>query len=263
MINLNFGLFHSGCNLSYLRYLTFKTLKHFHPHSRIQLYISKSCKKEGYRWFREKQDFESCNSKIDYVDRVKDLGVEVIHADLFPQYAPNFQSDFFRWWYLKNNGGFYMDTDQIILKPFDTLPLNHELIYSLYPSPQCRIYSPVGVIGASHGSKIVDYIMKNITKHFNPNSYNSIGPFMFREIINQVDMSNSFNAPSKYFYPLSHSDLVTSIYNGSFNISSENFALHLFLGHPVSQEFNKIYTEEFAKKSNDTVSRFLREKKLI
>lgn len=240
-----------------------KTLRHFHPDSLIHLYVSKTSKKDGYVWGREKQDFETQDIQVDYIERLKDIGITVVQADLFPQYTPNFQADFFRWWYLKNNGGFYMDTDQIILKSFNSLPLNHDLIYSRYANPQCGMYTPVGVIGANKESKIVDYVTKNITKYFDPNNYNSIGPFMFIDVIKKVDMKNTFNAPSSYFYPAFHSDLVPLIYNGQLKITDDSYALHLFLGHPTSQAFNKKYTEEFAKTSNDTVSRFLREKKII
>jgi len=265
MITLNFGLFHSGCKMSYLRYLSFKSLRHFHPTARIQLFTTGVSKTSGHCWNREKQDFETYNSDFDYIDKLPELNVEVINFgdQFFPQYAPNFQADFFRWWYLKNFGGFYMDTDQIILKSFHTLPLKHDLIYSLYPNPQCGIYAPVGVIGVNKDSKIVDYVMSNIMNYFNPNLYNCIGPFMFLDVIRKSDMSNTFNAPSIYFYPALHSDLVPSIYNGSLQLTDESYALHLFLGHPISQNFNASYTEEFAKTSNDTVSRFLREKSIL
>lgn len=262
MIELNFGLFHSGCGMSYLRYLSFKTLRHFHPNSKINLYVANQCRKKGYVWHREQQDFERYDG-LDYVEKLKDLGVEIIKSDFFPDYAPNFQADMFRFWYLKNFGGFYMDTDQIILRSFETLPLDKELIYSKYANCQCGMYSPVGVIGAIKDSKIVKYAYKNITGYFNPNVYNCIGPFMFLDVLSKCDLSNAFNSPYHYFYPTLHSDRVGLIYDGSLKIPKDSYALHLFLGHPISQKFNKKYTEEFAKTSNDTVSRFLREGKII
>jgi len=68
----------------------------------------------------------------DYMGELGKLGVEMVKVDLFSKYAPNHQSDFFRWWFLKNFGGFYLGTDQIILKPFNSLPLKHKFIYSSY-----------------------------------------------------------------------------------------------------------------------------------
>lgn len=266
MISLNFGFWHSGAKLSYLRYLTFKTLRYFHPDSKITLYVGGASKDSGHIWNREKQDFETPNDiKVDYLEKLPELNVEIKHVDFFSQYAENYRADIFRWWFIKNceNGGVYLDTDQIILRSFETLPLENDLIYSKYVNPQCGWYAPVGVILASKSCKIVDYIMANIMKYYNPNNYNSIGPFMFLDVIKGANMKNTFNAPSHYFYPALHSDLVPLIYNGSLKIPDDSYALHLFLGHPASQAFNKKYTEEMSKKSNDTISRFLRNKKII
>jgi hypothetical protein len=265
MIPLQFGLWHSGVNLSYLRYLTFKTLRYFHPDSKIQLFLGSEFKKDGHRWGEEKQDFEDASAiQKDYIDKLKDINVEVIKVDWFSHVAPNFQSDLFRYWYLKNISGFYLDTDQIILKSFNGLPLDNDFIYSGYEAASCGYYTPVGVLGSAKNVEIVDFIHANITKFINPNNYNSAGPFMFREVIKYKQWKDKiFNAPSNYFYPIPDSYLVESIYNGTLKLNSESFALHLFLGHPKSQEFNKKYTEEFAKTSNDTISRFLRENSII
>lgn len=265
MITLNFGLFHSGCKMSYMRYLCFKSLRHFHPNAKIQLFTAGGSKNNGYSWNREKQDFETYKSDIDYIEKLPDLGVEItaLGDNFAPNCVPNFKADIFRWWYLKNFSGFYMDTDQIILRPFDTLPLEKELIYSLYDNPQCGRYSPVGVIGADKDSKIVDFVMNNIMKYFNPNVYNSIGPFMFLDVLKRVDLKNSFNTPFHYFYPAKHSDLVGLIYDGSFKIPEDSYAIHLFFGHPTSQKFNNRYTEEFSKTSKDVASVFLRSKGIL
>jgi mannosyltransferase OCH1-like enzyme len=263
MINLNFGLFWSGGPLSYLRYMTFKSLRHFHPHSRIQLFVANKCSNENYQWLREKQDFESKKETKDYIDALDDLNVEVVRADLFPQYPPNYQSDFFRWWFLYNNGGFYLDTDQIILKSFETLPLKSSVIYCKYQNPQCGVYTPVGVIGAQKKHKLIKYIMEVLPKYYDSNDYNSLGPWMFRSVMNSAQVSNSFNAPKEYFYPASNSDYCVKLYDGSFEVGEDSYALHWWGGHACSQVFNAKYTEKVAKKSNDTISTLLRENGVI
>ena len=265
MIDLNFGLWWSGSKLSYLRYLTFKTLRHFHPDSRIELFVSDKFKNNGYQWGAEKQDFETPNvTEKNYIDNLKDLDVDVKYVDWFPQYTPNFQSDLFRWWYLKNFGGFYMDTDQIILKSFEGLELDYNFIYSGYKARSCGYYTPVGVLGATRDSKIVDYIFKNLTKFIDVNNYNSAGPFMFRQVIGlRAWKDKIFNTPSHYFYPIDDSFKVVDIYNGKFTAPIESFATHWYGGHPESQGFNKKYTEEFARESSDSISVFLRDKGII
>ena len=265
MIPLQFGLFYSGAPMSYLRYLCFKTLRHFHPNSKIQLYTTEKYEINAHNWNREKQDFESPSLTKDYMKDLKDLDVEIIMLKGFAEkYDPVVQSDIWRWWWLKNGGGIYLDTDQIILKSFETLPLQqYDLLYSLYPNPQCGMYAPVGVICANKDSLAIDYVMKHIIEYHQANNYNSTGPFMWIDVIKKVDMSNTFNVPSICWYPALHSDMVSEIYNGNFEIPSVSVALHLYLGHPLSQDFNKIYTEEFAKDSNDTISKKIRELGLL
>lgn len=265
MINLNFALWWSGSKLSFLRYLTFKSLRHFHPNSKIQLYLGTKCNNKGYEWLGgEKQDFETEIQGKDYIEELEDLNVEIIETEMFGEYPSNYQSDIFRWWYLKNNGGWYLDTDQIILKSFKTLPLDCDLICSIYKAVSCGIYSPVGCIGADKNSELVEWIDKLLPQYYEPDNYNSLGPFMFRSVIGMRKWKDKIvNAPSNIFYPVPESYLVSSIYDGSFEIPNESFCAHWFGGHYLSQEFNKKYTEEFAKTSNDTISRFLREKKII
>ncbi len=264
MIPLNFYLFWAGKNISYLRYLTFKTLRNSNPNSNITLYVSRGFNKDIHKWSVERQDFE-IESSIDYLKHIKDLDVKVIELEYFssPNYCAIYQADLYRFWVLHNEGGFYLDCDQIILKSFEDLPLDKEFIYSRYIEPQCGDYLPTGVLGMSKGSNIGKIAMKIVPKIYSPYNYNSSGPFAMREIIKNIDLSNSFNAPQEYFYPVHSSKDVDKIYNGEFRITDKSYAIHWYAGHPLSQEFNKSYTEEFSKGSNDTISKYLRENNLI
>jgi len=263
MIPLQFGLWHSGSKLSYLRYLTFKTLRHFHPNSIIELYVGNKCNKSGYHWESEKQDFELEIEGKDYLEDLPALNVDIKRTDWFSQFQANFQSDLFRWFWLHNFGGFYLDTDQIILKSFESLPLDNDFIYSGYKADSCGYYTPVGVLGASKGSEIVKKMMGEVPKLIDVNNYNSAGPFALRTILDGKKKwkDRMFNAPSNYFYPISESFNAHTIFNGSFKIPEESYAIHMFLGHPDSQEFNRKYTEIFSKTNNDTISKHLRNEK--
>tara|TARA_R110000824_G_scaffold218435_3_gene405086 strand:+ start:14945 stop:15730 length:786 start_codon:yes stop_codon:yes gene_type:complete len=258
MIDLNFGLFWSGAPLSYLRYLTFKTLRYHHPDAKIELYVSMACDMSA-KWGIEKQDFQVEDNKKCYLSELHNLDIDIIEIDQFKSYPPNFQSDFFRWWWLKEKGGFYLDTDQIILKPFDSIPLDASLICSIYKAKSCGIYAPVGVIGANKDSEIVDWINKLIPQFYKKDDYNSIGPTMFRTVMGMREWNDKvINASSEYFYPIPDSYLVPTIYDGSFRLSEKSVALHWYGGHPASQEFNNKYTEEFSHSSDDVISTYLR-----
>jgi len=86
---------------------------------------------------------------------------------------------------------------------------------------------------------------------------------MMRAAIKKIDLSRSFNAPFQYFYPINSSKDVKRLYEGHFKMDEETINVHWFGGHPLSQEFNNNYTEEFAKRSKDWISKFCRENCII
>ena len=142
-VNLKFGLFWSGSKLSYLRYLTFVSLRKFHPDSEIELYTTDNYSNKDYNWGCEKQDFENEIDGIDYMAELHKLDVKIIKTELFDGYPSNYQSDLFRWWWLKNNSGFYLDTDQIILRSFADLNRDFDFICPSYMVQSCGHYTPV------------------------------------------------------------------------------------------------------------------------
>jgi len=262
MIPLKFGLFWSGADLSPLRFLTFVSLRKHHPSAEIELYLSKKSDK-SVSWKSEKQDFQFKSENECYIENLKSLDVKIIEEDLFPTYAPNYQSDLFRWWWLYNNGGYYLDTDQIVLKPFNELPPQVDFIYSMYRAKSCGIYSPVGVIGAESGSPIVKQIMDEMSSCYDPENYNSLGPFMFRDLyFKHRDIWEKgnvmFNAPPNYFYPFAESRLIKKAYESQIHLTGESFCVHWYGGHPNSQEFNRAFTEENAYSNEDTISMLAR-----
>ena len=267
-IPLNFGLWWSGAKLSYLRYLTFKTLRHFHPHSRIQLFTSKKFNKKGEAGIVD-LEFLNNSIQIDYTLKLKSLGVEIIDANLFPKLFCHQQADIYRWIFLRDHrGGIYLDPDQIILQSFKSLPLDkHDFMYSSYMvnsvyAPSGR-FSPIGVLGANDNSEIVKYVLSNILSYRQEGNYNALGVLMMDDVIKKIDMSKAFNAPSYYFYPAPICDYMNEVYHGNMKFGENNFSVHWYGGYSPSQDFNRRYTEEFAKTSNDSISVFLRESKII
>lgn len=257
-IPIKFGLFWSGSKLSFLRFLTFLSIRMHHPNSKIELYVAKK-NFSDINWGTESQDFQK---KIDgecFLGDLPGIGVNVIESDIFPTYPPNYQSDLFRWWWLSQNGGFYMDTDQIVLKPFDSLPLHADLIFSSYRSKTCGIYSPVGVLGSKKFSPITDYVKNVIMDYYDPSDYNSIGPFMFTKILSEkanewAKNFTLFNSPPNFFYPIQESIHINGVFTGSGFLSSDSYALHWFGGSKVSQEFNLRFNQKYAIENNDLIS---------
>jgi hypothetical protein len=271
MIPLQFGLVWCGKEISYLRYLTFKSLRFFHPDSKIQLYIFSKFDSNIHNWAHEKQDFERKENVRDYTDDIKNLGVEVIRRDFFgsPNFCPVYQADLFRWWWLYNFGGFYMDTDQIVLKNLSEFtniycqPDSYDFVYSQFKNEDRPHYSPTGFLGCCKNNEVAQIMMKLVPQEYSADNYNSSGPLVLEYALLNLFPSIGYNAPFRYFYPVNCSRNVDKIFDGSFRLPMYSYCLHWYAGHPLSQEFNSGYTEEFAKTSNDSISVFLREAKII
>ncbi|MBD3407209.1 MAG: hypothetical protein GF411_13905 [Candidatus Lokiarchaeota archaeon] len=254
MIPKKLFLFWSGHTMSYLRYLTFVTARHFHPDWEINFYVTDDF--TTMKWCHEAQDFQN-EDRDNYLEQAKTLCDHVRPYKHHEDKAPNFQSDFFRWHVMEEYGGWYLDTDQIILKPFDDL-CSYQFVYSFYEAN-----GPVGVLGAEPKLRICNYVRETMNKRYKPSNYNSIGPQMWINVMKEIGKSkwfgdiNSLNS-KHMFYPVPYSHGVHKIYDGSFEIPKSSYALHWFGGHPKSQKFNNKYTKEFMMASNDTISRFVR-----
>lgn len=268
MIPLNFGSFWSGAPLSYLRYLTFKTLRHFHPHSRIQLFTSKKYRSDIIAGNADQEYMNPKQVTKDYLPKLKDLCVEIVPAPVPGDYFPFQQADYYRWAFLNFTGGIYLDPDQVILKSFSSLPLkNYDFIYSYYSVNSVYVtngmFCPIGVLGSSANSNISATMFSFAPKYHKTNHYDAMGVLMMEDMIKKMDMSKSFNAPSHYFYPAPICDYMTGVYDGSMELFNDSYAIHWYGGCDLSHDFNLKYTEEFAKTSNDTISKWLRKNKFV
>ena len=255
MIDLKFALFWSGSKMSYLRYLTFKSLRKFHPQSKITLFVANKCKKSELNFEGKKQDFyddkfvEKC-----FIEELKLLDVDVRYFDAFSDFHPNFQSDLFKWWWLSNFSGFYIDTDMLIVKSFDSLPLDKDLIFSQYDTKNNGKYASVNVIGSSGNSKTIKYCMDNIYSFYSKNQYTSIGSDIFKHALSLNMENNCFNAPFAFFNPISDDFMIEVIFRNNVQLSSLTYGIHWFGGNIASNEFNRVYTKDYIERSNDTIS---------
>ena len=68
------------------------------------------------------------------------------------------------------------------------------------------------------------------------------------------------------FYPILESHDVHVLYEQNSKVDIDcfvgSYAIHIFGGHPDTQKFNNEFTFEFAKTSNDSISRYLRNNNL-
>lgn len=240
-------------NLSYLRYTTLLTFRKLHPDWTINLYYSDS--KKCAKWAGgEDQDFFTNNKENNYFNSLKNLDVNVLEYKKHTEKAPNYISDFFRWDILNQTGGWYFDLDQIFIKNFDGLCKNDFVIDG---SPSCF----VGVVGSIPNCKITDFINKNINILYNPDFYNCIGPWFIKSLFQKPGDPYLLNLLKEYrillterevFYPV-HPDNVLDIFEKDTTINN-SYCIHWYGGHPISQKYNKLLTENNFSNYKNTIT---------
>lgn len=243
--------------MSYLRYLTLVTFRYHHPDWGMVLYVSGSNTKKQWTGI-EDQDFVNHGQK-NYLDEVYKLNCQIKDFETY-QLNPNYISDVFRWKILAEFGGWYFDLDQIFTGNFDKYR-DLDFVYG------CQKHQYSGVLGASKKSKVAAGMKQEIDEKLKRplTSYCELGNWLFSEKFHKYSgKERVLRTINSTFYPITDSYNAKTLYNGSFKIDPDmSDAVHWFGGHPESQAFNRIYTEDFAKKSKDSISSYLESLKLI
>lgn len=249
-----------GTPLTYLRFLTLVTFRKHHPD--WQIFLCNPQPGSFKTWSGpEQQDFLSKSDGIDYITKCKELEVIFLDYKKHSDKAPVHTADFFRWDALYNNGGWFFDLDQIFLKNFDDL-CSYDFVFD----GSDNFY--IGVIGLAQGCEIGKYIYENMSRAYNPAYYCCTGPWYMRALLKYPgdqlfktieSKYKTFYAPIDYFYPLNSSDDVQKLYNDNINISSNAYAIHWFGGHPESQKYNKLVTEENVFLFDNTITQHIKQ----
>jgi len=251
--------------LSYLRYQTLTTFRKLHPDWIMRLYYNDT-NDNSQQWVdMPKQDFTEYKGE-DYIMQVKKLGVEVVQYEHSHKLNPNYISDLFRYEQLYKTGGWWLDLDQLVLKPFDRFCDNYEFIFG----GTSIVYN--GVIGASYHSPICLAVIerqKELLKEARFENYCMLGNWclsgLHKSKPHLFGGAKILQVGDQIFYPILESHNAKDLYEGKVNIDSliNSYAIHYFGGHPDTQNFNKIFTPEFAKTSNDSISEYLRKNEII
>ncbi len=259
--------------MSYLRYLTIVTFRYFHPQWVINLWVSHSDTKSITEWATSrnilKQDFQTTSNGKNYLYNTLSLGVNILQFDdqLCNLLPPNYVSDIARFKTLFS-GGWFFDLDQIFTRNFDDL-CNYDFVTGV---GYMKEYPPTGlincgVLGASKDSVVPETINQKqteILKNSPVKGYNELGNLFlnkcFKEDWYKNLKENHFISGLEYFYPVSTSPEVEVLYQGKIKIEDleNNYAVHWYGGHTLSQDFNSKYTEAFAQTSMDSISVYCR-----
>jgi hypothetical protein len=245
MDKIKFGLYWTGGALSYLRYVTFLTLRYNYPDSEIELYVSKTSKHNN--------DLNVYDPNGDYILDMRKLNVKVIECDLFNNFKSNFQSDLFKWWWLSNNIGYYVDTDMVILSPLNEILEDNKLVGLSYNIKNGTTYYPVAMLGSKSNSSVVEYIRDHVIEHYKEIDSNCIGSKILKYSLTHECFKHEFKSYNLY----SNMIVQDKIFYSNVDISNE-FAVHLCGYSTAFKDFEKVYTPEYAEKSDDTISVYLK-----
>lgn len=149
-----------------------------------------------------------------------------------------FVSDVARIFAVEKYGGIYLDTDMLVLKPFDLLLANSFFIGEHLPGQV-----GVGIFGAiKHHPLMVSTLNVYKALNFDPNHLVLI-PDLFDDILEDFRIDKITIHPSDYFYPLPFSKKGE---NYSLYVTSNTIAVHLW-NHSWKDEFAYLKEHKFLK----------------
>jgi len=250
--------------ISFLRYLTIATFRYHHPGWKINLWTSGSNRSNVWNG-HEKQDFQSYNGR-NYMADLLTLNVNIMQFNyqIAEGLAPNYISDIARFRTI-DEGGWFFDLDQVLCRPFDDL-----CCYDFVAGRGGDGSMYCGVLGASPHSEVPSLVNRNqvarLLKSKNTAQYGELGNVFLHKLSKTEEWKEAtagekhFITGHPFFYPVKSSGEVPLIYEGKITVpdNENNYALHWYGGHPLSQEFNAKYTAEFAAGSTDSISVYCR-----
>lgn len=206
-------------------------------------------------------------TKHDYVqDAVERLGVKLKEYEpsdkrVYSMPAPNV-SDIFSVEILIENGGWYLDCDQLIMKNLD----NYGNAYDFLCGGQTAPY--IGVFGSRQGGLVVQDFYTKMLNGYNPEYYNSTGiSAIFKDCIQNDSWMRWFKTNGQInqiteqdtFYPLNAWDGAVRFWGGDFDVENcTSFTCHYFGGHATSQKYFREKTPENVLQGNDCMARYMR-----
>jgi len=259
--------------MSFLRYMTFKSFRHYHPDWEMVLIKRRvPLAKEDYKW-GETQDFMFAPLD-DYSDRLSELNVSMeCLEDSYPEIATMdlsdvHTSDILAWSILGHRGGVISDTDIVY-----TSTLDYERFKDLDFGIVCfkdkpkANYMPVSFM-ISQPNEICKDVYDKATKVVKKTVYESAGtPALIKTVKSFDDMKLKYpdlkveKLPSKIVFPWSEEHLWRTYAGFAFeqnqfdDLNEDTIGIHWYAGAIGNQKYNRAYTEGTYKNFDSTISK--------
>jgi len=260
--------------MSFLRYMTIYSFKKFNPDWSVHLYVPKNVSL-NLDWRSDGNDNHHSSDTINYSDKdyynklLEDVAVKVIKVDFSNTFigkdAPEaHKSDLLTWKILSTNGGIWCDMDIIFVNSLNLSDINN---YNKVDTILCFDQSkeralncvPIGFLGASNKNIFFKKILVESMSIYNKNSYQSIGTEAiyrvsktFSEAKNKFNMLNMLDLNAEDVYYL-HFKKIDQIFEKKVALPANVFGIHWYGGHPLSQKFNNLITDENYKDYDSTI----------
>jgi GT2 family glycosyltransferase len=181
--------------LPYLNYLSVYTFHKYNPDWEIRLYYAKSpYLKQTWKDSNQKFTFTGKN----YYKELRTLPIKFIEFDMESIEVSNDIAEVFKSEYLKNyllskEGGLWSDMDILYFKPMHCIDVNIEYnksitnIVSIDTRFSKKWVHSIGFLLSSPNNEYHKYFFEEGKKHFDPNSYQSLGALLFNEVCPYMD----------------------------------------------------------------------------
>lgn len=258
MIPKRMSFFWASETMSWLRYMTLKSFRHFHPDWEMVLYRAPAVWKKTWDSY-ETQDCDVYHGP-DYTAWIDSLDIEFIDwKPPIDELAAAHASDICEWEILSTVGGFYADMDILWVKPLDYEKLcNSDVVFCFSDG-----FAAIGFFGATPDNPLFATIRSTALSGYEAGKYQNTGAeaiyrlggianwgavhdcglISFRKLALKYKNLKFTRMKDCTVYPFDYST-IKSIFNEENPVPEDCHGIHWFGGSRVAQAANGILTEE-------------------
>lgn len=262
-IKKKMSFFWAGDRMSWMRYMTLKSFRHFHPDWEMLLYTTNVLNNAAGWSTHDMQDCSEYKGE-NYMKRLGDLDVKIVDWSppvvKFPKLVPAQASDICEWEILADGDGFFSDMDILYVAPipYETLK-KADVVCCLTLG-----YMTIGFFGAAAGTKFFEDILIESHTGYSPGRYQSAGAeAIYRlgdlggcwsETVNPGDVAmrklrkkyphlDIVELKSEQIYPWSFRE-VQMIFERNRQVPEDCIGIHWFGASPHAQKWNNTLTAD-------------------
>jgi hypothetical protein len=250
--------------MPYLNYLTLESFAQHHPEWEMILIRPLHAHAQEKQWASGEQAGEYAG--VDYCMDADIIVNKTIYFDFSEIGFSNtmhdvHKADLLRQYLLYKEGGMWCDMDVLWVKPIEELDCTKDVdIMLCWNAEARRPYFSTGICMARPGTDYHKTIYEACPASYNPTEYQSLGPFLLRNIFPTVDSIKEkagddviINAPYTAFYPVHYSKLHKLYQEAPTPLPNNTVAVHWFGGAELSRYHMKKISPDTLPEYSDTL----------